>query len=52
MAISTKELSRNTMLGISVVALYWKPEMKWSINSIIHNKWWFPSEEVWGQLDL
>ena len=25
---STKELSCNTMLGISMVALYWKPKMK------------------------
>ena len=40
MAISTKELSCNTMSGTSVVGLYWKPEMNGVFNKT-HNRW-FP----------
>ena len=37
MAVSTKELSCNTMSGTSVVGLYWKPEMNGVFNKT-HNR--------------
>ena len=37
MAVSTKELSCNTMSGTSVVGLYWKPEMNGVFNKT-HNQ--------------